>query len=84
MGLVGATSFEHDKLLVRQSIGRRGQGIISCFVVRYVSGTILVVDVALQEVTAAIEGCCRRSSVCGLGSEETEFIHRLDADVHPV
>ena len=51
----------------------RGQGIASCFVVRYVSGTILVVDVALQEVTAAIEGCDRRSliptsDVCCLGA----------------
>ena len=55
--LVCARPFEHDKLLVRQSIGRRGQGITSCFVVRYVRGTILVVNVTLQEVTAAIEGC---------------------------
>jgi len=61
--LVCARPFEHDKLLVRQSIGRRRQGIVSCFVVRYVSGTILVVDVTLQEVTAAIEGRDRRSLV---------------------
>ena len=63
VGLVRARPLKNDELLVRQSIGRRRQGIVSCFVVRYVSGTILVVDVTLQEVTAAIEGRDRRSLV---------------------
>ena len=63
VGLVRARPLKNDELLVRQSIGRRGQGITSCFVVRYVRGTILVVDVALQEVTAAIEGRDRRGLV---------------------
>ena len=54
VGLVCARPFEYDKLLARQSKGRRGQGIASCFVVRYLRGTTLVVNVALQEVTATI------------------------------
>ena len=55
MGVVKiALAFEDDKLLIWKCIGCGRQGIASCFVVRYLRGTTLVVNVALQEVTATI------------------------------
>ena len=64
MGVMKMTlALKHDELLVRDRIRSSGQRIRSRFVVRYLRGTTFVVNVALQEVTATIEGRDRRGFV---------------------